>query len=166
MRPLLIVGLDPGTTCGFAILDIYGNLIKIESSKQLELKSIIKIIGELGNPLFVCNDKKKTPKLIEKFASNTGSIIIKVDEDMQLKQKHQLIKEKFPYLKFKDKHQLDSLAAAVYCFKKVRDTIRKIKVFTKDLSWDEEIKIIETAVKRGINTKEIIKKLGFDKNLK
>lgn len=37
MSELLIVGIDPGTTVGYAILDIEGNLLILNSSKHLNL---------------------------------------------------------------------------------------------------------------------------------
>ena len=38
-RKLLIAGIDPGMTTGFAILDIDGNILHLESSKNMDLKS-------------------------------------------------------------------------------------------------------------------------------
>ena len=40
-KPLLIVGIDPGITAGYAVLDINGKIIKVRSSKQLDLNSLI-----------------------------------------------------------------------------------------------------------------------------
>jgi len=64
-RPLLILGIDPGTTLGYAALDINGNIIEISSSKLLNLNSLISKINNLGTSIIVGCDKKKTLILLE-----------------------------------------------------------------------------------------------------
>ena len=40
-KRLLIVGIDPGITTAYAVLDIEGSLIHLKSSKQLDLNHLI-----------------------------------------------------------------------------------------------------------------------------
>ena len=40
----LIVGVDPGTTTGMAILDLEGNLLRLHSSRTMSLKDLIHMI--------------------------------------------------------------------------------------------------------------------------
>ena len=40
-QDLIIVGIDPGATTGYAVLGIEGNLIHLYSSKQLDLNLLI-----------------------------------------------------------------------------------------------------------------------------
>ena len=55
MKPLLIVGIDPGVTVGYALLDINGNVIKLYSSKELDLDKLISKIIE------IMKEKEKLP---------------------------------------------------------------------------------------------------------
>ena len=91
MNNLIIVGIDPGTTIGYAILDMSEtrsvsehaqehlvldmnkNLITTGSSKQLDLNSLLSTITLYGKVIAIGTDKKKTPSLIEKFAAKTGA---------------------------------------------------------------------------------------------
>ena len=64
---LLIVGVDPGTTLGYAVLDVVSNLIKIKSSKKLNLNSLLSEIIYLGKINVVGTDKAKVHSLVERF---------------------------------------------------------------------------------------------------
>jgi len=54
---LLVIGLDPGTTVGYAVMDIEGNLVCIGSSKNTGMSMIIDKIIPLGSVLLVGTDK-------------------------------------------------------------------------------------------------------------
>ena len=64
----MIVGVDPGTTVGYAVLDTRGNVLGTRSSKQLELNSIVEEVVSFGSVLAIGTDKQKCPQLIEKIA--------------------------------------------------------------------------------------------------
>src|SRR3989338_1965903 len=68
-RKLLIVGIDPGITTAYAVLDIEGKLIKTSSSKEFGLNQIISETTELGKVVLVGTDKSKIPNLVHLFAA-------------------------------------------------------------------------------------------------
>lgn len=127
IKPLLIVGIDPGTTLGYAVLDLYGNIIQISSSKQLDLNSLTANIFYLGKPLIVATDVSPAPRFVEKFASQTGAKLIKPEYSLKVFQKKELTK----HYAFANEHERDALAAAVFAFKKVRTLLKKISVYVK-----------------------------------
>jgi len=51
-RPL-IVGMDPGTTLGYAFLDMDGRLLETGSAKQFPIHLLIRKAMDAGTPLFV-----------------------------------------------------------------------------------------------------------------
>jgi len=51
MKELLIIGIDPGTTTGYALLNLKGNIIEIDSSKEYDLATLITKITKQGLPL-------------------------------------------------------------------------------------------------------------------
>jgi len=73
MRTPLIVGVDPGTTTAYAVLDTRGKLIKTHSSKGLDQGAMIKAITEIGNPIAVGCDKAKPPSAVERLAVKVGA---------------------------------------------------------------------------------------------
>ncbi|MBS3156172.1 DUF460 domain-containing protein [Candidatus Woesearchaeota archaeon] len=103
MRKDIIVGIDPGTTKGYALLDLEGNLLKLNIP---------------------------APKLVRKIATATGARIIHPEASLDTKRKRKLTSPYGRELKKEnlDKHKLDSLAAANYAFKRIRSQLEKIKI--------------------------------------
>jgi len=170
MNNLIIAGIDPGTTIGYAILDINSSLIKAGSSKQLDLNNIISKITNYGKVIAVGTDKKKIPSFIEKFAVKTGARIISPKEDLKVIDKKETTKK----YKTKNNHEMDALASALFAFKELRPLLKKVDVFarnhkkehysekikdiviSKDISINSALNIIE----KPLNKKEkIIKKV-------
>ena len=90
--PNLIIGIDPGTTLGFAILNFEGKILKVSSSKTYNLSSLINEVIRYGQPLIVGPDKKNIPKFVSEFAKKVGAHVVRISEDMAVKDKKELIK--------------------------------------------------------------------------
>jgi len=153
MRRRLIVGLDPGTTAGYAILDLQGKLIEIGASKSLTLNELLKIITEKGKVIAVGTDKRKCPALIEKFAARTGAKIFIPGEDMSINDKSNLVK-----IKCND-HERDALAGAIYCSRQLASLISRIKIYTERNNLSEKFEELselvireEMSIKRAVET--------------
>ena len=169
---LLIVGIDPGTTTAFSILDVDGNLLKIASYKNLGLSALISIIMPYGDIILVGTDKKNCPKFIENFAVKIGVRIVKPKQDLLVSEKKELINR----TKTKNSHEADSLASATFAYNEFHPLFKKIDIFlkknnkvylsnkikkivlTKELSIRGALKIVEKPVERKIvPVKESIK---------
>jgi predicted RNase H-like nuclease (RuvC/YqgF family) len=128
MKRLLIAGIDPGTTLGYALIDLDGRLVKTRSSKQLEMSSLILEMIKEGKVAVIGTDKGKTPKFIEKLASKIGARTIKPDEDMNVEDKRELTRG----YDLKDEHEKDALASALYAFKRIRGLLNKIDNYLEE----------------------------------
>lgn len=149
-KELLIVGIDPGTTLGYAILDLEGNVIEAGSSKELEMNSIISKIVGIGKVMAVGCDKKKRPEFVEGFAIRVGARIISPNKDLSIKDKKDLTKEH----KSENSHQSDALASALFAFKELRPLLKKIELFIqRNKKREAGEKIKELVIKDGISIK-------------
>ncbi len=155
---LLIVGVDPGTTLGYAVLDTEGRLIKIKSSKQMNLNSLISEIVKIGKVIAVGTDKAKVPSMVELFSVKIGGKIIRPKEDLKISEKKRLV---LGY-KAKDEHGADALASALFAYKEIKSLLKKIDVYVRN---KEKLNIrgrlIELVVGKGISIRhaaEIIEK--------
>lgn len=146
-KKLLIVGIDPGTTTGYAVLDIEGNPIHIKSSKQLGLNQLISETIKLGKAVLVGTDKAKAPNLVETFATKLGAKIVNPYEDLKVDEKRKLT-ENFD---FSDEHQGDALASALFAHKSSRALLDKIDVFAKE----NKKNIIKNIIKEIVITKRV-----------
>ncbi len=152
MRELLIVGVDPGTTTGYAVLDTRGKLIRARSSKQLELNSIVEEVVQLGSVLAIGTDKQKCPQLIEKIAAKTGAKIVLPDYDLLVAEKESMV-QGFTG----NQHEKDSLAAALYAYKELEPLLQRIgKVLVQEGKQELFMEVTKTVVMDGINIKEAL----------
>ncbi|RMF55031.1 DUF460 domain-containing protein [Candidatus Woesearchaeota archaeon] len=127
MEPL-IVGVDPGTTVGYAVLNLKGEPLEVRSLKNISLPKLLEKIIMHGHPVVVATDKKSVPSFVEKVANSVGARIIRPFEDLLVKEKKQMTKG----FSFRDSHQMDALASALFAFQELSPLISKIDKFIKD----------------------------------
>jgi len=151
----IVIGLDPGTASGYAILDTRGTILKTYSSKDLPLHEIIEQILDYGKPIVVGTDKAKIPTMIRQFAARTGSRILKPDTDLKVDEKKMLAKGKEG-----DDHQCDALASALFAFNKIKDVLGKIDAFVEnERKHYLKNKIIELVVTKEVSIYEAMQHL-------
>lgn len=152
-RKLLIVGIDPGITTGYAVLGIDGNLISTTSSKQLDLNLIISETIKLGKVMLVGTDKAKIPNLVETFATKVGAKIISPNYDLRIDEKRKMT---FGY-KFYDEHQGDALASALFAYRSSKSLLDKIDFFAdKNKKHAIKNRIKELVISKGISIKSAV----------
>ena len=150
---LLIAGVDPGTSLGYAVLDIEGKVVKIKSSKQMNLNSLIAEVTNLGKVMVVGTDKAKIPGFVELFSVKTGGRVIRPKEDLKIVEKRDLI---FGY-STRDSHEADALASALFAYKEVRSLLKKIEVFVKHNNKSNiKERIIELVIAKDISIKHAV----------
>lgn len=146
-KRLLIVGIDPGITTAYAALDIEGSILKLNSSKQLELNRIISETIELGKVLIVGTDKAKAPNLVETFATKLGARLIIPEEDLKVEEKRRMTIN----YNFGDGHQGDALASALFAHRQIKPLLDKIDNFAKQCKKQD----IKNEIKELVITKRI-----------
>ncbi|MGM5482005.1 MAG: DUF460 domain-containing protein [Nanobdellota archaeon] len=174
-RPL-IVGIDPGTTCAYACLNLEGETIEIYSAKGMNLSQVIQRVSKKGLPVLASSDKGVMPDFVKQFAAKTSARAFLSNQDLLVEDKKKLAKN---YSTNND-HERDALASAILAFKRNRALINKIKryitlnkkeaiankifyfVLTKEISIDLAVNIIEKnknpefkKIKKAIENKKI-----------
>lgn len=122
MDRLLIVGLDPGTTTGYAILDDKGSVLAMKSSKALSMDHLLAEVTSYGKVLLVGTDVRFSPQFVEKFCSRVGAKLVSPGRDLKQGFKETVVKGH----PVKDDHQRDALAAALLAYHKVKDLFAKV----------------------------------------
>lgn len=121
----LIVGIDPGTTAGIAVLDIDGRLLYLASKRDLKKNELVRIVIKFGRPLVLATDVTPVPRSIEKLASAFGCKIFYPEKPFLVLEKQELVKE-FG-CRVKDEHEADALAACLKAWKGYRKFFAKTK---------------------------------------
>ncbi len=130
MKPLAIIGLDPGTTSAYAILDLQGNILQEYAAKELTLSEMIVQITEVCFPLIVSTDKAKVPSFVEEFARKMGTEIVAPPEDMKREDKRIMLLAK--EIHYNGAHEQDALAAALFAHQKYLSKLKKIDHFIQE----------------------------------
>lgn len=125
-----IVGIDPGTTSGLAVLDLNENVEKLESGKNFSPQELINSIIETGNPILIATDKGKLPSGVEEISSNFNAKTFIPEEDLSLGKKKELTKG----YSFDNPHERDALACALYAHNNYQNMFRNIEARTEELN--------------------------------
>lgn len=157
----LILGLDPGSTVGYAVLNLKGELIKIESLRNTDINETISKVNELGKIVLIGTDVSPAPKFVDKVASNLGAEVVEPKDNLLLKYKNKVTKEflKDNDIKLKNKHELDALAAALIAFKHYQPLFNRIDNHLNQINKNYlNNKIRNTVLTKKISIKKAIEK--------
>ena len=148
---LLVVGIDPGTTTAYAVLDLSGNVVSVKSAKNLGINALLAEVTQLGKIAVIGTDKAKIPSLVEDFSAKTGARIIYPKEDLKVEEKKSMVKE----FKTENEHQDDALASSLFAFKRIKGILERIDAFVKD-NKKENIKdgIIDLVLTKEVSIRE------------
>ena len=184
------MGLDPGMTVGVAILDLSGEIISVNSCKEVSRAEIIKHIISFGKTVLVATDVHQPPRMVKKMAATLNSKIYAPYRDLAVNAKNEMVdaylhqqdnlhqarrsRDFEPVLIPKNAHERDALAAAIQGYKKYRKKLEQIErralnlKIPLDMVDDVKIMVInEVPITKALNaTLEIIKQKNTPMNTK
>ncbi|MBQ3684227.1 MAG: DUF460 domain-containing protein [Methanomicrobium sp.] len=150
----VIVGIDPGTTVGIAVLDMEGNLLKLKSARRMSLSDWTQEIAETGNPVVVASDVAQMPMSVEKIrrafnaVPHTPKVSKTQDEKAALCNAYGL--------SYGNDHERDSLSAALDAYKFYR---QKFQTIEKRIPAGYDLDIVRAGIIRGYSPEQIISDL-------
>lgn len=143
LRKNLIVGVDPGTTTGIAMLDFDGNMLTLKSTKIFSRSKIIRMITQCGTATVIATDVVPPPDFVQKLANVLKARLYLPSRVLSVAEKQEIVQQyaKEKSIKVANSHQRDALASALKAlshfknmFEKIRTQIRETGV---NLSFDE-----------------------------
>jgi predicted RNase H-like nuclease (RuvC/YqgF family) len=118
----LIVGIDPGTTTAIAAIDLEGNLVRTESSRQTSMAETIETLYHLGKPLVIASDVQQMPYTVEKIRRAFHAIGYTPHQDRTVEEKQELTTG----YTYANVHERDALAAALDALRQYRNKLQNI----------------------------------------
>ncbi len=118
----LIVGIDPGTTSAVAALDLDGNLLHLESSRQMNMSGVIESLYRIGKPLVVASDVQEMPYSVEKIRRAFSAVAYTPRQDTSVEAKLAVTAD-YPYANV---HERDALSAALDAYLQYRSKFRNL----------------------------------------
>lgn len=142
-RPYTIVGIDPGTTVGLAILDLTGNLVELFSAKHYPVSEAVERIIARGKPVIIASDVAPTPAMVRKISSIFASPLHDLEESLSIEEKIALTKGGgHPY---KNAHERDALAASLNALRSYQKKFAQVEKKTPTGVSVEEVKALVVA---------------------
>lgn len=145
----LIVGIDPGTTTAIAVLDLDGNLLHLESSRQMSMAGVIEALYRVGKPLVVASDVHEMPYSVEKIKRAFSGVAYSPRQNMSVETKLELAA---PY-QYQNDHERDALAAALDAYRTYRN---KFQNLLKRVPPGVDLEEVKAGIVRGQHLEQIL----------
>ncbi|MEM3029656.1 MAG: DUF460 domain-containing protein [Thermoproteota archaeon] len=128
--PKTIVGLDPGTTTGLAILNLNGEVILLKSLRHWSRSEIILEILNNGNPVLIATDRFEAPRAVKELAQALSLTLFTPEKEDTLENKSTIISEftSKTGVKVEDEHQASALYAALKAFNSFKNDFKDIEL--------------------------------------
>jgi predicted RNase H-like nuclease (RuvC/YqgF family) len=155
----LIVGIDPGITCGIAILSIDAQPILIESVKGIDKHELIKKISKYGKAAIIASDVTPASDFVKKIASTLNSTLFLPEKPLETYEKQAIVNKYLSYhrIEIKDTHSRDALAAAIKAYQHYKNKFDQIESLIKNNELKVPLEEIKLLVIKGKPIKKAIK---------
>jgi predicted RNase H-like nuclease (RuvC/YqgF family) len=150
-RKFTIVGLDPGTTVGIAILSLDGDLLYLKSFRGIAPDEVVKLIAEYGKPAVIASDVTPMPGSVEKIRRSFNAVPASPGIEVSAEEKIALGKT-FGY---SNDHERDALTAALLTYRSYKNIFTRIE---KKAPENADIELIKLHVIRGDSIEAAIEK--------
>jgi hypothetical protein len=157
-EPKLIVGIDPGTTCGLAVLTLEGTPIYLQSQKGMSRGDIIRTLLDLGDPTLIAADVAPPPEFVEKLAKEFEATVYRPETLLTVMEKQELARE---YLKrfdmvVNDSHSRDALVAAIKAFNHYKPKFESVESELETRNLDLSSGEVKALVVKGYSVQRAI----------
>ena len=126
MERALIAGVDPGTSIGYALLDLNGNFVRKGCFKGISLSEFVLMVIKHGDILIVGSDVNPAPDFVRKFSKRIGAKLVYPENDLNFRNRRNLLKGRKG-----NKHERAAICAACFAFDKMKPLIRKVESYLK-----------------------------------
>ncbi len=151
-RKFTLVGIDPGTTVGIAILSLDGELLYLKSFRGISPDEVVKLIAEYGKPAVVASDVTPMPGSVEKIRRSFNAIPASPGIEVSAEEKIALGKT-FGY---SNDHERDALTAALLTYRNYKNIFSRIE---KKIPQNLDFELVKFYVIRGDSIEAAIEKV-------
>lgn len=154
----IIVGIDPGTTTGLAVIDLEGKPLLVTSRKGLDRAWLIETIKKHGKPVIVATDVTPVPDAVKKVASVYNARLYTPRDPVSVSDKRELVQRIIPKIGAGslDSHERDALAAALLAYRELAGKIRHIEAYIEKTGLDIPLSRVKMGVLEGKTLTEAV----------
>ncbi len=161
----LIVGIDPGTTCGLAVITFDATPLYVGSKKGLTRGELLSIVTSLGKTVIVAADVVKVPTFVGKLAKTLDAVVFTPETLLGAVEKQNITQEyvKKHDLSLKGSHARDALAAAIKAFQHYRNKFEQIEAEVKKAQLSIPLDEVKALVVKGQSVQKAISLMSYYK---
>lgn len=119
----IIVGIDPGKTCGLACLNLEGKLIYKDHKTFGGADWLISTISNIGTPVITASDKPEASLLVKKINTAFNARLFRPEKDFKITEKREAAKG----IGIKDPHERDAYTAAISAYNAYANKFKQIE---------------------------------------
>jgi len=159
----LIVGIDPGTTTGIALLGLDGKVCGVYSSRTFTLKDVIHLIIGNGYPLIVATDVFPVPEFVDKVCRLFEAVLHQPTHSLTVEEKREIANsfaQKFSTeLIFRNSHEKDAFAAAAKALESYGEKFRWIDRKLNEMGLADLSERVKTMVVMGKSLSDSVREI-------
>ena len=147
----LIVGLDPGATCGIALLSFKGEVLHLKSQKGLSRGDLTRLLTDFGEAVIIATDVRPLPEFVKKFSATLRLVVFIPEYSLSVSEKQELAGEfsSKSGMEVRNLHERDALAAAAKAYRHYKNKFEQIEVFVSENPSMVAVDEVKTLVVRG-----------------
>lgn len=155
----LITAIDPGITCGAAVLTIDGNLVFVGSKRGWTHQDLLQTILDLGETVVVAGDVSPAPELVEKVSKSLNAVLFTPIIPLSASEKQHLARTYAEQheLKLRNNHEVDALAAALKAHQHYKNKFEQIEAHVKKAGVQVSMDELKAMVVRGYSIDRAIR---------
>ncbi|NPA85842.1 MAG: DUF460 domain-containing protein [bacterium] len=160
----IIVGIDPGTTVGIAILSLHGELLYIGSMRNARLQELLCTILHYGFPVVLAADVPASPRLLKELEKLLRARLFLPGKRCQVEEKRAVaaVAAKGKRL---SPHERDALFAALKAYRHYEAKIRNVEKRLRALGIAPEEEIVAEVIKgkklvEVLHERKLLRSLG------
>ena len=122
-RDRVLVGIDPGTTTGVAVVGLDGEPLEVHSTRVADRADVVEWLIERGRPVVVAADVTPMPETVERFRRSFDAAGWTPTTDLPVDEKLHRTRDAV----HDNDHERDALAAALFAFDAHEDQFDRIR---------------------------------------
>lgn len=125
----IILGVDPGTSIGIAVLDLDGKPLLVTSTRTPDREKLLELVLSAGKPIVVAVDTSKPPEYVKKLSAALNAVLYTPENDLSVEEKQKIVYEYTlsSQVEVPDSHARDALAAAIKAFKSIKPLVEEVE---------------------------------------
>ncbi|MFH1447422.1 MAG: DUF460 domain-containing protein [Candidatus Micrarchaeota archaeon] len=147
-----MIGIDPGTTVGYAFMDLSGKLIHVGSSRGADRQKLITKIRYFGKPALFATDVTPAPEFITKVSATFNARVFEPKKDLGEREKTLLARG----FAFENAHERDAIASAVKAFHINQNKFRQIEKVLSSSHMADKTDRIKGMVLEGFSVQDAL----------